>query len=171
MADRNSVEKLADHCVSKDDLNGLPTAAPELQLRLAALIDRFPSRQAAARIAGKSDDQIIAYAKGRASPTFETVLRLARSQGISLDWLAGGDGPMMTGLRPGFAESQHDEPHRHDLMVPVLAGAIQTIDTAIQDSGQPIPVEQRAEAIARLYAGFAAASQTVVQALLQSVRK
>jgi phage repressor protein C with HTH and peptisase S24 domain len=55
----------------------------------------YASRQDAASTAGCSKQSLDKYMKGEQSPTLKTMFMLANGAGISLDWLATGDGPML----------------------------------------------------------------------------
>lgn len=68
----------------------------ELGRRIKRVLELYPSRQKAADVSGRSDDQLAKYIAGRASPTFEAMARLLRAKGVSLDWLATGEGPFHT---------------------------------------------------------------------------
>lgn len=70
--------------------------ARELGTRLRRVLELYPSLKSAAAAAGRSDDQIANYLSGRSSPTFEAMARLVRGKGVSLDWLATGEGPFHT---------------------------------------------------------------------------
>jgi len=76
------------------DQISVPTLISNLGSRISKVLDLYPDRTSAAEAAGKSTDQLIAYAKGTSRPPFETLARLASPHGISLDWLATGQGPM-----------------------------------------------------------------------------
>lgn len=65
-----------------------------LRSRFAAVIDQFESKRAAARAAGRSEDQIAKYEKGVSEPGFVAAARLARAAKVSLDWLFTGEGSM-----------------------------------------------------------------------------
>lgn len=73
--------------------------------RIAALVRLHGGRAAAARAAGISADQISRYVQGRSSPGFETLARLARGRGVSLDWLWSGEGPMLLADRAGSPQA------------------------------------------------------------------
>jgi phage repressor protein C with HTH and peptisase S24 domain len=62
--------------------------------RVRAVLNHYPNRAEAARIAGRSKDQLQLYVKGRTEPTLEVMARLCHRVGISLDWLATGEGDM-----------------------------------------------------------------------------
>ncbi len=57
-----------------------------------AVLSRFPTRSAASEVAGVNPDQLAKYVDGRAKPPFEVIFRLTSAKGISLDWLATGNG-------------------------------------------------------------------------------
>ena len=67
--------------------------------RISHVIDLYGRRRSAAEAAGKSEDQIAAYRRGRNEPQFTAVVRLAHGLGISLDWVATGQPPMMLAER------------------------------------------------------------------------
>jgi transcriptional regulator with XRE-family HTH domain len=59
------------------------------------MLDRFPSRKAAAAIAGVDAEQLGRYVKARNKPSFDAIQRLASASGVSLEWLATGRGAML----------------------------------------------------------------------------
>jgi phage repressor protein C with HTH and peptisase S24 domain len=64
----------------------------ELGERIRWLLDLFDSRNASAEIAGVTPEHLASYIAGRAKPPFELIGRLARAKGVSLDWIATGEG-------------------------------------------------------------------------------
>jgi len=68
----------------------------ELETRISKVVDLFDSKLAAANAAGLSADQFARQLKGLNKPFFENVRRLCLAAGVSLDWLATGQGPMMS---------------------------------------------------------------------------
>jgi len=81
----------------KDRTEGIPQ-------RIGRLLSLYPTRREAAEVAGISTDQLARYVTGRSAPPFQVVARLARPHGVSLDWLAHGDGDMMVNRRLGEGE-------------------------------------------------------------------
>jgi hypothetical protein len=65
---------------------------PAFLERLAFMFDLLPTRKRAAEVAGVSDDMIPAYLSGVTHPRFQAIQRLAAETGVSLDWLATGEG-------------------------------------------------------------------------------
>jgi len=85
--------------------------------RLRIVLDRLGTRREAAEIAGVSLDAVIRYLRGENQPSFHVISRLCEASGISMRWLASGEGPMeIHALREsssgrgipvmGFAESK-----------------------------------------------------------------
>lgn len=74
--------------------NDVPSFTAELGSRLSSVIDAIGSQKAAASIAGVSDEQLGRWKSGKARPSFFGMQALAQAAGVSLDWLATGEGPM-----------------------------------------------------------------------------
>lgn len=64
--------------------------------RLRIVMDRLGTRREAAEIAGVSLDAVIRYLRGENQPGFTVISRLCEAAGISMRWLANGEGPMET---------------------------------------------------------------------------
>ena len=62
--------------------------------RISKLLSLFPDRKTASEISGKSADMLWSYTKGRHSPSFEALARLALVKNVDLNWLASGRGSM-----------------------------------------------------------------------------
>ncbi len=76
----------------------------ELGERIRWLLDQFETRAVAAEVAGVTPEHLASYIAGRAKPPFELIARLARAKGVSLDWLASGEGERVPGSElEGFA--------------------------------------------------------------------
>ncbi len=69
-------------------------ANDSLTARISVLVGLFPTRRAAAAAGGISVDQVGRYMVGVNAAPFPVLARLAAAQGVSLDWLATGRGPM-----------------------------------------------------------------------------
>lgn len=85
--------------------------------RLRVVMDRLGTRREAAEIGGVSLDAVIRYLRGENQPGFMVISRLTEAAGISMRWLATGQGDMendtptvnssVRGIPVnGFAESQ-----------------------------------------------------------------
>jgi transcriptional regulator with XRE-family HTH domain len=92
----------------------------ELGERLRWLLDRFDTRNDAAKVAAVTPEHLASYISGRTKPPFELVARLARAQDVSLDWLATGEGERLA------ADAEPDG----YLAVPVQADADSRFDEA-----------------------------------------
>ena len=86
--------------VGKQDsgLSAFPCFEIDLGNRIRVVADMYANRHDAVSAAGCSKQSLDKYMKGEQSPTLKTMFMLASGVGVSLDWLATGDGPM---LRPG----------------------------------------------------------------------
>ncbi|WP_063812497.1 XRE family transcriptional regulator [Burkholderia cepacia] len=63
-----------------------------IESRIDEMCRQIGGRGAAAAVAGVSDDMLRRYIRGDSKPTFEVIAKLARAAGVSLDWVATGDG-------------------------------------------------------------------------------
>lgn len=72
----------------------LVSSGSGLSERLRIVVDQVGTRKKASEIAGVSHDMIPNYVQGKTKVPFEVVVRLAAAAGVSLDWLANGEGPM-----------------------------------------------------------------------------
>lgn len=99
-----------------------PSSTSEVGRRLGAIVSLYPSKKAAADMAGVSPDQLARYIKGQNQAPFEVLSRVALKQGVDLNWLATGEGQMVfdvgdVGRSPGqrSGEAQHQS-HDEELM-------------------------------------------------------
>ena len=60
--------------------------------RLRVVADRVGTRREAADIAGVSLDAVIRYLRGENQPTFTAISKLCQAAGVSMHWLATGEG-------------------------------------------------------------------------------
>lgn len=133
---------------SQEELRG---ASYDLQAaqRIRAMIDLYPSRKIAASVAEKSEDSLANYAAGRNEPPFPVIVRLASHVGVSLHWLATGEGPMREG------EQQHQTLATDQVPTPLddelLAACMKAIDKSLAEVGKFVGYEQRAKMISSLY--------------------
>jgi phage repressor protein C with HTH and peptisase S24 domain len=83
---------------------GPATFRMELGVRIHRLLGLFENRQEAADIAGVTPEHLASYIRGSAKPPFELLNRLASAKGVSLDWLATGEGSefLEAGAPEGF---------------------------------------------------------------------
>lgn len=85
----------------------------DLGNRIRVVADMYASRQDAASTAGCSKQSLDKYMKGEQSPTLKTMFMLASGVGVSLDWLATGDGPMLRSGRQHVTALAMAEPLAH----------------------------------------------------------
>ncbi|WP_244617832.1 helix-turn-helix transcriptional regulator [Rhizobium sp. RU35A] len=60
--------------------------------RISLAIDRIGTQARAGEIAGVTDEQIARWRDGFSKPNFFGIARIARAAGLSVDWLATGEG-------------------------------------------------------------------------------
>ncbi|WP_147274896.1 XRE family transcriptional regulator [Ferruginivarius sediminum] len=84
--------------------------------RVRAVLNHYRTRAEAARIAGRSTDQLQLYVRGRTEPGLEVMARLCRGPGISLDWLATGKGSMKISERSASNPSNRE--YNSDIHLP-----------------------------------------------------
>ena len=127
-----------------------PTSRAQLGRRLSALLDLFDSRQKASLISGRSTDQLAKYMAGNAEPPLLPLARLCQEKGVSLDWLATGEG--------GMYATQVPEPSRHQVREPsaqyvvsqsvsqeTLTLALQLVEEVLSAKALPMPASDKAE--------------------------
>ena len=111
------------------------------------------TRKAAAAAAGISDDQLTNYAKGRAKPPFSVMAALCAEAGVSLDWLATGEGPKEA---PGLAEGAgpHNQVPAGAIDYDLLAGTVQALEEVLAKRGLLLPPDKKGQAVSLLYKLF-----------------
>lgn len=79
----------------------LPNHSSGIGSRIGLIADLYPTRTAAAAAAGISVISLRRYITEEQAPAFEVLARLALAQGVSLEWLATGNGQMRKGPEAG----------------------------------------------------------------------
>lgn len=72
----------------------LPSFEAEVGSRLRLVESEFRNREEAAKTAGVAKSTFQRWVEGKADPSFRGLARLAAATGVSLNWLATGEGPM-----------------------------------------------------------------------------
>jgi hypothetical protein len=120
-------------------------------------LDLFDSRNNAALVSGKSVDMLIAYAKGRSRPPFDVMAKLALAKGVSLEWLATGEGEM----RPGTTQAQEPPPAASSPLATLddelMAKIVDGISKVYKECGARIAPADLGRLAARTYSDLAAA--------------
>src|SRR6266849_10037402 len=97
----------------------------EFRRRLRLIMQQFGSVADLARAVGVSDNAIYKWVSGRGQPGMRSLVSLARAAGVSVEWLATGQGSTKILLdQPGTPEASifYSTP-RHALALPE-AGAV-----------------------------------------------
>lgn len=76
----------------------VPGFDSELGTRLKWVVDQIGTQKQAGEIASVKPEMIGKYISGKAKPSFYAIKALANAAGISLDWLATGQGAKSEGL-------------------------------------------------------------------------
>jgi hypothetical protein len=128
--------------------------------RLDAIISLYPTKKYAADTAGISPDQLTRYVKGQSAPPFEVLARLASRKGVSLDWLATGQGPMYLkeSAPAGMPAAPASLP---GLIDPALYGLLtEAVSMAYKECGFTATLREIAAEAARLAADLAESGVT-----------
>ena len=106
--------------------------------------------------------------RGDQSPTFDVVANMCAAKGVSLDWVATGNGAMYAAERALVAaDSRAAWPKTLDQPVDVLAKIIVTVDQLVVDLGLKATIELKAQLVAGLFesARTAGALEPVIEKL------
>lgn len=117
----------------------IPGYDPELGTRLKWTVDRIGTQKKAGSIAQVKPEMIAKYISGRAKPSFYAIKSLAAAAGVSLDWLAFGEGHKPESMR---VDSLDEE---------VLLAAIQAVEADLHDRGEMMPPSDKSRLIYLLY--------------------
>ena len=74
--------------------------------RISSVIEEAGSRTKAAEVSGVSSDMLAKYLSGTSRPRFDAVARLCMDTGVSLDWVATGEGSRYRQDVDGKGENQ-----------------------------------------------------------------
>src|ERR1700760_3518514 len=77
----------------KEMVDQPPGKAEAFVGRLQEIVQRWPSADRLARATGVSPSAFRKWLRGDAEPSRERLVALARAAGVSVGWLAGGEGP------------------------------------------------------------------------------
>lgn len=119
-----------------------PCSRSELGNRLGALLALFPSRAAAAKVAEKSVDQLKLYEKGATGVPFEVIARLALDQGVSLDWLASGQGEMKSSDRTASSGGYNAQ---------LMQDCVQAVEELLDEHGLELAPDKKGRLVVVLY--------------------
>lgn len=86
MNESTEIEHSGPNSVTKDDVMG----------RVRTTIDRYRKVSQALSVSGCSRTSLRRYRTGESMPPFDVAARLAAGAGVSLHWLATGQGAMLT---------------------------------------------------------------------------
>jgi DNA-binding phage protein len=117
-----------------EDPKELPTLNAEMAARIRQVVDLFDRKKEAASIAGVIPEQLNRWCQAQSEPRFVGIARLAKSKGVSLDWIATGhgDGPTLNGIPESLRGLPDAARLDHDVLLAVVSGflAAEGIDHA-----------------------------------------
>jgi len=116
----------------------------QFQHRIAAVIRLAGGVSALAAASGLSARAIAKYRNGESDPSRERLVALARAGGVTVDWLATGDGPMRVGSKERAGAGAKNEE-----MIRAVAEYVLTADAR---ATEPRSAEELADVIARFVA-------------------
>jgi len=77
-----------------ENRNAVPILTRGIGTRISAISDRFPDKKTLAQAAGLSESQLYRMMGEHNAPKLAPIAAIAKSAGVSLEWLATGEGPM-----------------------------------------------------------------------------
>jgi transcriptional regulator with XRE-family HTH domain len=111
------------------------TPLKALGSRIGEVADLYPNRKSAAEAAGISTDQLARYLRGENQPGLLSMASLLKPHGISLDWLANGEG----------------ENRGKNLDAELLELILQTVEEALQKNDLVLTPDKKSKLVALLY--------------------
>lgn len=122
----------------------VPIQSSGIGTRISAVADLYGDRKSAAAAGGISTDQLARYMRGDNQPPFIVMAKMAAQVGVSLEWIATGQGPMKKGeVAPAQPAAK--------ISVDLLRSCIRVVNVYLSDKGLAPPEEVIAGLTAALY--------------------
>ena len=115
--------------------------------RITIVANLYKDRKSAALAAGISTDQLARYMRGENQPSFTAMATLAHQHGISLDWLATGNGDMKGGR----------------LDMDLLSLILDTVEAALAEIKIELSPDKKAKLVSLLYSLHEGGNSEAVQ--------
>lgn len=146
-----------------------PIPSPGIGRRIGEAAELVGTRTSAYKVMGISSAALQRYIKEENAPPFEAVARLCVAAGVSLDWLATGEGEMRQ-----TASDKGSQPARLDHET--LRLAVQVLDKALESANASTDSAGRAELLVAIYelleqGAAQEAAQRVVATMLRAASK
>lgn len=87
--------------------------APGIGNRISEIANLYKTRREASEAAGVTYDSLSRYIRENMRPTFEPLFKLAYKKGVSLEWIATGEGEML--LRHRMPDNKDNTPNLADI--------------------------------------------------------
>jgi transcriptional regulator with XRE-family HTH domain len=126
----------------------------ELAIRLRQCAQLAGSGDELARKASVPRRTLETYLSGDAEPKASRLFALARAVGVSLDWLATGEGPMMLSDRAGKGRGLgviEGGGRPAEIDAELLGWCVQALEEFLQSRRAPLAAEKKAKVISLLY--------------------
>ena len=106
----------------------------DIGTRIAACADKVGGKKRLAELSGIKETQLYRYIGGQNSPTAAPLIRIARSCGVTLDWLMTGE--------------------ERTLDIELLEVVVEAVDEALAASNKELSAAKRAKIYSLLYEQF-----------------
>lgn len=157
--------------VEKSNQTGRPIPTSGIGQRIGEVAALLGTRTSAYQVMGVSSAALQRYIKEENVPPFDAVARLCVAAGVSLDWLATGEGPMKGSEAAPQLGSQVAR-----LDFGTLRAAVEVLDRVLEDVDATTDAAGRAELVVAIYElleqGSALdAAQRVVASMLRAASR
>jgi transcriptional regulator with XRE-family HTH domain len=135
--------------------------AQALGSRIDQLADLLGGKKELARLANVSEVQIYRYINGENVPNVNVIVKLARAAGVSIEWLATGEGPgMLAGIhetKPAYGPGPGQAPPSTEIDRALLVHVVAALEGYLEREAFRLPTRDRADIIAEIYADVVSA--------------
>lgn len=119
-----------------------PSFTHEFGSRIKTVCDLIGTSKNAAVAAGVSTDQLDRYVKGSSKVSFMALYGLSQATGVSLDWLATGEGPMRR------EEAGHAQPQETDgITADMVFGAWKEVEEMFIEEDLDVSLKETRELV------------------------
>jgi transcriptional regulator with XRE-family HTH domain len=125
-----------------------PIRATGIGSRIGEVASTLGTRKHAADIAGISADTLQRYIREEVTPSFEPLARMAHGAGVSLDWLATGEGRMLLQDSGQFSGGVEEGGGYKGVSPAIIRDVVQAVEEFDGARYGKLPPERKAELIA-----------------------
>lgn len=117
--------------------------------RITAVVGLYKKKSEAAETAGVTTQSLRSYVSGLSEGAFSKIAKLAMEKGVSLEWLATGEGEMLLKDEERNIRQKRDDSHPLD--VETLELAIETTEQGLESIGKTLIPSKKAELVKLVY--------------------